>query len=116
MAFLMVSQAIGTDPALIDREWRNVERFLRTYLDPGESILIGNIHTKSFQNKLEKEGWNITVLKQGQGALLNYNRKLIRDNSPVLFIRVDHSSHISNFIEYARDTAKVDYHVLDINK
>ena len=116
MAFLMASKAIGTDPALIDREWSKIERFLHSHLTPGDPVLIGNIHTGALREKLEKEGWDITVLKQGPAALLNYNRKLIRDNSPVLFIRVDLSSLISNFIDYAKNTVKVPYHVLDITK
>ena len=116
MAFLMASKAFDESPALIEREWPNIENFLRSYIEPGKPILIGNINTGVLRQKLQDEGWDITVLKQSSAALLNYNRKLIRDNSPVLFIRVDHSSHISSFIEYARDNAKVDYHVLDINK
>lgn len=116
MAFLMASKAFDENPALIEREWPNIENFLRSHITPGEPILIGSIKTGALRQKLQDEGWDIMVLKQSSAALLNYNRKLIRDNSPVLFIRVNHSSNISNFIEYARDTAKVDYHVLDINK
>jgi len=116
MAYLMASKAIGTDSALIEREWSRIEKFLHTYLTKSDKILIGNIHTGVLRQKFEKEGWNITVVKQVPGSLKNHNRKLIRENSPVLFLHVNHSSIISEFIDYAKNTAKVIYHVLEITK
>ena len=109
MIFLLASRKLYDKPELIERFWPRIEAFLQEHIEPNEPILMGNFLTGPLRERLQSEGYMLKIQPQARHSLANHNKKLIRENDPILLIRVDGSSGMGEFAAYAKERGKSVY-------
>ncbi|WP_456389988.1 DUF262 domain-containing protein [Hydrogenimonas sp.] len=109
MIFLLASRKLYDKPELIERFWPRIEAFLQEHVGYNESILMGNYLTGPLRERLQSEGYMPKIQPQARHSLANHNKKLIRENDPILLIRVDSSSGMGEFAAYAKERGKSVY-------
>lgn len=114
MTFLICSKKLNDYPDLLKKCWDDIEKFLTTNHNKSMPILMGSMVTGRIRSKLESEGWTIDVQGQSYRSLYNHNKKMIRENDPILFIHTNKSGIVNEFIEYAKERNKK-YYILNIS-
>jgi len=86
---------------IFDKHRDTLENVIKGF-DPKEvEITIGNIKNKLVINFLRDLGYKVIVVSQRSGSLYNSNKKIIRENEMIVFLRYDESPRIGEFLEYA---------------
>ena len=115
MTFLMISRKLNDDSDLLENNLEKIVDFIKDNTKENEPILIGNILTGNFRNKLTDYGFKFKVQPQAVKSLKNHNNKLIRENDPILFIHVNNSGNVRKFIYYANEQPGKSLNILEIN-
>ncbi len=91
----------------LDNYKSRIESFLNTVIPANTVIKMGNLKNGPIIHFIRSLGYDVNKKIQMPGSLYNSNRKLIREHDLVIFLIHNHSSNMSDFLEYAKEM-KVD--------
>lgn len=91
-----------------------IEIFLNTVIPTGAVITMGNLKNVPMIKFIKSIGYDVNKKKQMPESLYNSNRKLIREHDLVIFLIHNHSSNMSDFLDYARAENVDKIEVLDL--
>lgn len=86
---------------IFDKHKDSIESFIKEFNKDEVVITIGNIKNKLLINFIQGLGFEVTVVTQRSGSLENSNKKIIRENEMIVFLRYDESPTIGYFLDYA---------------
>lgn len=78
-----------------------IENFIKNFTIDEVKITIGNIKNKLIINCIQDLGFDVSIVQQQTASLENSNKKIIRENEIIVFLRYDNSPTMGYLLDYA---------------
>jgi len=111
---VILSSAKLNDIKILEDKYKNIKSFLDLNLPEYATITIGVIKNVNLITFLKENGYEITRKNQRVMSLENSNKKLIRENDLVIFLKYQNSQKIDDFIDYAHSIDNKKIAILDM--
>ena len=103
MKTLIMSSRYLNENNNLDSYKSQIESFLNRIISPNPVITMGNLKNVPMIHFVRSLGYDVNKKNQMPESLYNSNRKLIREHDLVIFLIHNHSSNMSDFLEYAKE-------------
>lgn len=97
----LFSSGALNEQEIFDQQKDTIENFLKGFKTDEVEITIGNIKNKLIINCIQEIGFNVSIVQQQTASLENSNKKIIRENEMIVFLRYDDSPTMGYLLDYA---------------